>query len=188
MSRTQAICQLVAGATGWVSFDAICDGVLKRTEKHKRSIVSAQLGQLVELGKLKRRGARLAFEYHATKTTLLDLRKVNANGKPRNKTRMRAEARIPTRPKRLPAPKPAPKPQATPRAHQKMTIGRPASPAPVAAARVDRETVEQFLARGGRIQYLKPGESSETIALDARALNKRRKERLGITDPEPITD
>ena len=57
-----------------------------------------------------------------------------------------------------------------------------------AGPHAERETVEQFLARGGRIHYLKPGESSETLALDARALNKRRKERLGITDPNPITD
>lgn len=188
MSRALAICKVVAGTQGWVAFDAICAAVLKRAEKNKRSLVSAQLGQLVESGKLKRRGARLAYEYTATKTTLLDLRKVHANGKPRNKTRMRAAAALLPRPKRAPAPKPAPKPQAIPQAHQKMTIVKPAAPSPAAPARLPPETVEQFVARGGRIQYLKPGDSSETIAMDARALNKRRKERLGITDPDPITD
>lgn len=188
MSRALAICNAVAGAKGWVTFDAICSAVLKRAEKNKRSLVSAQLGQLVESGKLKRRGVRLAFEYSATKTTLLDLRKVTANGKPRDKTRARAETRTHTRPKHAATPKPAPKPQATPQAHQKMTIVKPAMPAPGAPAKAPRETIEQFLARGGRIQYLKHGESSETLAMDARALNRRRKESLGITDPEPITD
>jgi hypothetical protein len=187
MSRAQAICKLVATAAGWVKFDAVCSAVLKRTEQHKRSMVSAQLAQLVDAGKLKRRGVRCAFEYHATKTTLLDLRRVHANGKPRDKCAQPRRATPPPRATKAVAPKPEPKPQAIPKAQQKLTVSRPFAPT-AAPACAERETVEQFLARGGRIQYLKPGESSETLALDARALNKRRKERLGITDPNPITD
>ena len=189
MNRSQTICHTVAGASDWVTFDAICTAVLKRGERDKRSLVSAHLGQLVIAGKLKRRGARLSFEYHATKSTLLDLRKVHPNGKPKNKSAIRRPASTPAPRKAAPiehAPKAAPKPQAKPQQHQKLAV---AKPAPASAPRShERETVEQFLARGGRIQHLAPGESSETYALNAQVLNKRRKERLGITSPEPVTE
>jgi hypothetical protein len=53
----------------------------------------------------------------------------------------------------------------------------------------ERETVAEFLARGGRIQKLKHGECSSPLFESVRALNdKTMRHRLAVSDNDPDPD
>lgn len=162
-SISQAILRTVVAADGWATFEHICSTVLPAGNWRQRAAISARLGQFAEGGKLKRRGQPGAYQYHATKTSLLDLRKVNADGKPRQaKT-----AAVSVRARREPAPpaaRAAARAQAKPLPHQHMSI--PPPPARMTdppRSSVQRESVESFRARGGRIEILPLGAVSKPL-------------------------
>lgn len=170
MSRTQKILAFVAAARTPVDFDAICKaaGIKGST---LRPTVSTQLGQLVKAGKLKRTGEARNYRYTKTSITLVDRRKVDASGNARNRTQV-ARNRAPA--KKTAAAKVVRQVAAKleraahkPKPHQHISIPPPAphiTQAPRPAGR--RETVEEFLARGGKIQKLRAGEWSKPLHTD----------------------
>lgn len=198
MSRSQRILQCVADRAFPTLFDHVFQAVLAGEPERKgdvgslRSAVSAQLQQLVLAKKLRRTGTPGAYLYHATKLTLVDLRKVDAEGNARDKT---AKAR--PNAKRAPAKRTAPPPQqpavkaavarlVTIAVHKRDATKAVATPSP-APKRQAPETVEQFLARGGRIQHLRNGEVSrplEHIGLHEQA---RRRKTAGKKRAKPTT-
>lgn len=193
MSRAQRILQCVASRPFPCVFDMIFKAVRAgepeetRNSGSLRAAVSAQLKQLVDAKKLRRTGSAGAYLYHATRLTNVDLRKVDAEGKPRDKSAARRGRKAPAAAPpattrrtastaRLVSPK-AEKPAHKPLPHQHMTIApAPAPPTQPIRAAVQRESVEEFLARGGRIQRLANGVVSkplEHIGLHEQA--RRRK-------------
>jgi hypothetical protein len=186
----QAILRAVVAAAGWVAFDHVCNAVLPAGSWRKRAAISARLAQLVDARKLQRRGEPRAYEYHATKTSLLDLRKVTANATPRNTKALARAATRGTRAAPTPRPKAAQIVRGTPKpkAHQHIVI-TPA-PAPITqppkAAR-ERESVEAFLARGGRIQRLRNGDVSKPLTHIGLAAKQKApcRARDPATDPDP---
>lgn len=176
-SRSQRILQFVAGRPFPSVFEQIHDAVLAGEPKDKvrsagslRAAVSAQLHQLVTAKKLRRTGTPGAYLYHPTRTTLVDLRTHDEEGNPRvrsHTTRHKhaAAKRVP----KAAAPAARLVARATPRKtpgtrpdHQKFQIVPPAPP-PAPTRRVQPETVEEFLARGGRIQRLADGEVAHPL-------------------------
>lgn len=177
-SRAQRILQCVASRPFPCVFDMVFKAVRAgepedvRSNGTLRQAVSAQLKQLVDAKKLRRTGTAGAYLYHATKLTHLDLRRVDTDGMPRTKSRDRrpnAKPRPPAKPVVVRPPQPARVVAATPNPsagkparlpHQRLVIV-PVSPTPSAPKHPERESVEQFLARGGRIQKLAHGASSD---------------------------
>src|SRR5690606_22379391 len=115
-----------------------------------------------------------------------DRRKFDDKGRPRNRTALKrnsakaekaAEAkavRLVARKLERAAQKPLP--------HQHLVIA-PAPPAPTAAPRrqIQRETVEEFLARGGRIQHLANGEVSRPLKLNSLNAQQKRRRKAPAT-------
>lgn len=196
MSASQAILAAVAKKGGWATFDEVCTAVLPTSHWRKRAAISARLAQLVDAKKLRRRGEPRAYEYHATSTSFLDLRKVTANGKPRDtKAAARAAARG-TR--RSPTPTPTPKAKAVgqvvrgapkPKAHQHMVIAP--APAPITQptkAAVERESVDAFRARGGVIEVLANGVVSKPLKHIGAAAQQKRPKRARNPSLDPDTE
>lgn len=187
MNRSQTILHYVASQKTTAAFDEIFDHVqsglpVKEQKKLKRNAVNALVHQLVVNKKLHRTGKPRNYRYRVTAAAFVDVRRSSspiARAKPLEKARAAREAApapLPPKPVAKPAPAPATPPGARRAAASSRVTGlsRPAgvtnpAPAPVIAA----ETVEQFLAKGGRIQYLKPGESSGGLErLDAELAAK----------------
>jgi hypothetical protein len=161
MNRAQRILHFVAGRTTAATLSEIV-GAAEPAGPYGRfsAIVSAQLHGLVEDGKLARTGQPRAFLYAATATTLRDGRKIDHEGKPRNAVKT-ARARKPSKPAN-----PVPKPTARKSAHaiqpsQRIAITRLSVSVP--RHKGERETVEEFLARGGRIERLSRGAASRPV-------------------------
>lgn len=204
MSRAQRILQCVAERPFPSLFDHIFKAVQagepaeKRTSGSLRAAVSAQLQQLVLAKKLRRTGSAGAYLYHATRLTNVDLRKVDAEGKPRDKSAGRRGRKAPTTAQQVVAPQATPtarlvapkaeRPAHKPQPHQHMTIApAPTPPTQPSKPAAKRESVEEFLARGGRIQRLALGEVSrplEHIGLHEQA---RRRKAAGEQKRKPTT-
>lgn len=170
LNRAQRILHFIAGRKKPTSLQQIAKAVADpdaETTARFTTLVAAQLHQLTKNGKVKRAGKPMAYTYAASPRTLLDGRKFDREGKPR--VRKAPPARKP----RAPAPKPSaarePKPART------VDRGRIVDPRPrIGPPRRtgERETVEEFEARGGRVQKLKPGESSRPMYETARDLSQ----------------
>jgi hypothetical protein len=172
MNRAQRILHFVAGRTTAATLSEIV-GAAEPAGPYGRfsAIVSAQLHGLVEDGKLARTGQPRAFLYTATATTLRDGRKIDHEGKPRNAVKT-ARARKPPKPAT-----PPPKPAAHKAAHaiqpsQRIAITRVSVSAP--RQKGERETVEEFLARGGRIERLSRGAASRPVLQTKDAITAER--------------
>lgn len=186
-SRSQRILHYVANCKKPATLHAIATAVADcETAANFTAQIAAQLHQLTTAKKLKRTGAPRAYLYSATPRTLVDGRKFDSKGKLRDKTRNKPVA--PAR-SRTPAPKPtaATRGAAKPAPAQRIAVTRTSTRPPRFTG--ERETVAEFLARGGRIQKLKHGECSSPLFESVRALNdKTMRKRLAEADNDPDTD
>ena len=175
MSRAQSILHAVVARPG-MSPREIGDA-LGLNWKSSVGVVCATLQQLTKAGKLEFKGAMRARRYYATSDALVDRR-----FRTRAKAAKAAKPK-PARARKAAAPKSAsrirlgpPKPTA---AQQVQVVPkRPASNA--ATASKPFETVDSFLARGGRIQRLSHGASANPLRItraDIDAANWRRREQ-----------
>lgn len=194
MSRAQRILQYIAGCTKPATLAEITAAVAvgePRIDSPTRFnvTVAAQLCQLYGGKKVARHGVLGAFTYSATPLTLCDLRRVDRNGKPRKKSAQKCPKRA------QPKPGPAPIARAVPRTLGKVIatqstnqrLARANLGKPVPRRPGERETVEEFLARGGRIQKLAHGESSQPAYVDVRGQDLRamRKRLQKAIDDDP---
>jgi type IV secretory pathway VirB10-like protein len=138
-SRAQRLLQFLVTHPGGVSVRQLRDGVAPAASI---AHISAQVCQMVAAGKVRRTGQAMHYRFWPTSLSMLDLRSHDRAGKPRRQAKPQ-----PKKPK-----KPAPP----------LRIAARPSPPPPNINGAAPETVEQFLARGGRIQYCAPGESSQT--------------------------
>jgi hypothetical protein len=173
-NRTQRILRYIARSKKPVTHaKCVAIGEPDRPYHEVSPAIAAQLCSLAQAGKLKRFGKPRHHTYGPTPTTLIDERKAkNPNG-PRRST---AEAR--PKAKAKPAPRP-PKPTAAPKPK---LAAKPASASrqafanlrpPVTRAPGQRETVAEFEARGGVVQKLGHGESSQSAYIDVREQDLR---------------
>lgn len=147
------------------------------------SVMSALLQQLCKAGKLERKGKPRAYRYYPTDLSLLDMRSGKRMAKPPAKPK-------PARVRKAAVPKPAlsaRKPQPKPTAAQQLQIV-PKKPDVTTAAppRATRETVDEFLRRGGRIERLPNGASADPLRItraDIDAANWRRREQRNNESP-----
>ncbi len=188
MNRTQRILRFVAASKKPVTLPQVAAAVADGDTSPRYQVrIAATLCALHQCGKLERTGAPRAYRYTATARALVDGRKIDASGKPRNKsTQPRPRAT-----RGLGKPKPAtPAAAKAPRQvmdNQRFVITRGGARALRPAG--ERETVAEFLKRGGRIQKLKPGESSSPLFESVRELNaKTMRQRLAVADNDPDTD
>lgn len=195
LNRTQRILHYIARSKKRVTHaQCVAIGEPDRPYGEVSAAISAQLCGLVQDGKLTVAGPKGKRTYGPTATTLIDERKVkNPNG-PR---RPMAEPRPKAKPKPKPAPRPPkpaaaskPKPAPKPTSASRQAFANLRPPAPRAPG--ERESVAEFLARGGRIQKLAHGESSQPAYVDVRgqdlrAMRKRLHTALD-TDPANTTD
>lgn len=175
-SRAQRLAQYLATHPGGVSARQARDYV---DPAASMPVIAAQMCQLVIAGKARRTGAAMHTTYFPTPLTLVDKRKTP--------TRRARKAKAP---KPKPTPKPAPKKAARPKpAHRQQTQAQRLIFIKPARLTGNRETVAEFLARGGRIQKLKPGEASTPLFECVRALNdKSMRKRLVTADNDPEDD
>lgn len=183
MSRARTMIDYVIANPGCSSGD-ITDHLcaLEHTSKrqHMAATVSAQLSQQFARRKLRRTGQAMAYRWWPTKLSQVDLRSHTRDGKPK-------VAKPPTKPAAKRKPAPARKvAQVVRYASPMATKPKPASQVQVvdrtrkAAPRpngVHPETVEQFLARGGRIQRVGPNDAAQPLRFDhsqAQVPPKRR--------------
>ena len=138
--------------------------------------MSAQLHQLCVAKKLRRTGKPRAFLYYPTDDTLRDLRtgKRMVVKPTKAKPARKKPAAKPAAPKK---PRAAVKPTA---AQQVQVVAKPLAPPASTPKATPFETVEQFLARGGRIQRLPDGASATPLHItraDIDDANWRRREQ-----------
>jgi hypothetical protein len=157
-NRTQRMLQFICEQKVPVSLRRVVESVASPSDNITRLTVAVagQLLQQVQRKKLNRSGVAGDFRYSTNELTFLDLRSL-----PRPK-----RASVPHKP-RAPKPKPTPKPPV--RVTEPRTVTSTLPPRKPG----ERETVEQFLARGGRVQQLAHGESSRPPFEDLRALGAR---------------
>lgn len=178
-NRAQRILHFVAGCTEPATLAQIVAAAEPEGDYARYSkVVSVQLSGLVNDGKLMRIGALRAFTYLPTATTLVDGRAARRKVQPQ--PARKASKRKPVA--RKAAPVPAPKPQRPVPETRRFLVARP-GPRPAGV----RETVEEFEARGGRIQQLKHGECSGPVyenlrAIDQRSMRKRLAQAAGNDD------
>lgn len=199
LNRSQRILQFVAASKGPVTLAAISSAVAKgepQTENHKRlfALVSANVSVLLTARKLTRVGERGAYLYSTTATAFVDGRR-------------RAERPAKASPEAIPKPVPKATPQPPADRKRKDVLPPPTTPEPPPPPRPrsafvnlgnkprpagQRETVEEFEARGGRIQKLAHGESSRPPFENMRAVDqasmRRRLTTALDTDPANTTD
>lgn len=194
MNRTQRMLHFIANATKPVTLAEITAAAAidePHIEAHARFAVSvaAQLSQLVEKKKITRHGFLGAYTYTPTAIALVDLRKVDRSGMPRTTTQVKRAKRPASKPAAKPAPARDSKPVARTHA-QRLAQANLQPPTPRRPG--ERETVAEFLARGGRIQKLRHGESSQPAYIDVRAQDVRamraRLETALDTRPANTTD
>lgn len=181
MSRAKRILTFVAGRAKPVGFEGIFRAAEPDGGKDRRTGVSAQLCQLVLAKKLKRTGKPGAFLYAATPLTLVDRRLKAATTKSGARKRRladKAEASAPRAP------------------HTKLLMQRVPVEAIAPAKLTMRDQiaadVDAFLAHGGRIQQLRPGESAtplraaqeQYLASRKRGRDKQRAERAPELEPD----
>lgn len=191
MSRSQRILRAVAERPFPSMFDHIFQAVRagepeeNRDKGSLRAAVSAQINQLVNAKKLRRTGTPGAYLYYATRLTKIDLRTHDEDGNPRvRRGRAPAKGKAPARkaPAREPQARPAARFVATPvrrktagtrPADQSFHINPPAPP-PAPRSSAERESVEAFLARGGRIERLGNGDVSQPLKHIGRPAESKR--------------
>jgi hypothetical protein len=183
MSRAQRILQYVAGCTKPATLAEITAAVAigEPRSNHSRAStvnVAAQLCQLYGDKKLARHGvlSTAPTRYTSTPITLSDMRKDRSR-------RQAAHAAQEARKHGAPSQGPLRRSLAVPRilakgdAPQQQTLPQrlgPRQPQQAGTARPgERETVAEFEARGGRIQKLAHGESSQPAYVDVRAVDQR---------------
>lgn len=178
MSRAQRILQHVIANPGTTLHQIAQAVATNRAEQHNRFavLVSAQLHQLVKAGKLDRCGKKMAFAYTANARTRSDFRARVPKPKPPRVCK-------PVAVKRSAAPTPKQPRKVSPT--QRILPARPTIPR---RATAERETVADFLKRGGRIQQLKPGESSTPLYESVRVMNDRTMRKRLATEADPIDD
>lgn len=193
MTRAQRILRYIARCKKPAPLHAIAKAVATPDDArdHRyRTKVAAHLHQLLKADKLTRSGKPMAYTYAANDRTLVDGRKIDRDGLPRTRSQDRRQSRAKT-------PKPAPKKAAKrsaktaakPTGLQRFAITRTATGVGSGRAAGQRESVEEFLARGGRIQKLANGESSTPLFESVRALNdKSMRQRLASADNDPLDD
>jgi hypothetical protein len=162
----------------------------------RRVLMAATLSTLVKQRKLRRADVAGVTRYYATDTTLVDGRAAaNAVGKrrkPRAARSTEAVAVAKRQADRSHAVAKAKPPKAVPEsADTRPPLQRFCATQPAPALRPtkptdDAETVDQFLARGGRIDVLATGAVSRPLKFDHRAANEAswqaRLRRLAATD------
>lgn len=164
-NRAQRILHFVAGCTTPATLAQIVAAAEPGGEYRRYSkVVSVQLSGLVNDGKLNRIGTLRAYTYLPTATTLVDGRVARRKVKPQPprkpiKPKPAARKAAPVRERKPPRPVPE---------ARRFLVARP-TPRPAG----QRETVEEFEARGGRIQKLKHGESSGPAYENLRAIDQR---------------
>ena len=149
MSRAAQVAAYVAANPG-ADHATICQGIGIETVGERNS-VSATIATMLKGGRLRYDGrhARSGRCYYPTDTTLVDRRrKADGTLSPRQQQAANAIARIA---RQNAAPKP---PKPTPAAD--MTIVRKPEPPMKAPATVAPQTVDEFVAAGGRIEVLHP--------------------------------
>jgi hypothetical protein len=155
MNRAQRILHYVASCQSPASVSQIVDAVAKAEtsipDHAKYSVnVAAQLSEFAKNGKLERSGKYGAYRYTASPIALSDLRKTTRDGKVRNAAKLARAAK--PRPLSRPAAAAPPLKAAARTTPQRLALANIGTPAPRKPG--ERETVEQFLARGGRVQKL----------------------------------
>lgn len=186
-NRAQRILQFITGSMASVSLSEIAAAVAKdepQVENYKQYAlhVSAQLSQMHAAGKVARTGTSGSYRYCAASIE----KPAATEAKPSVKRAARAPAarkpKAAAPPKRPPAPKPT---QASRQAFANLRQPAPRLPG-------ERESVAEFEARGGRIQKLAHGESSQPAYADVRAVDRRsmrtRLQQALVTDPANTTD
>lgn len=163
-NRQQRICAFVARKPG-TDIGTILAYLLKSgTETRGRAAliktVSAQLLQITNAGKLRRTGKPMAYKYWPTAKTLVDQRTVATHRRGRKKKPAPVQAK-PAAVHAAPAPKRRPKPSQA--SQIRVAPAKPRLDAPIAPRGTPAQTVEQFLAAGGRIQRLQPHEVSQPL-------------------------
>lgn len=180
-NRAQRILHFVAGCTTPATLAQIVAAAEPGGDYRRYSkVVSVQVSGLVNDGKLERIGTLRAFTYLPTATTLVDGRVARRKVKPQpprqaSKHQPAARKAAPARVSKPKPPRPAPE-------SRRFLVARPAPRPPG-----ERETVAEFLARGGRIQKLKHGECSGPVyenlrAIDQRSMRKRLAQAAGNED------
>lgn len=194
MTRSQRILRYIARCKKPAPLHAIAKAVATPDDArdHRyRTKVAAHLHQLLKADKLTRSGKPMAYTYAANDRTLVDGRKIDRNGTPRTRSQER-------RPSRAQVVKPPSKPKAKPaRAKgaaktapaERFVITRTTTGAGSGRAAGQRESVQEFLARGGRIQKLANGATSTPMFESVRALNdKSMRKRLVAADNDSLDD
>jgi hypothetical protein len=193
MNRAQRILHYVASCQSPASVSQIVDAVAKAEtsipDHAKYSVnVAAQLSEFAKNGKLERSGKYGAYRYTASPIALSDLRKTTRDGKVRNAAKLARAAK--PRPLSRPAAAAPPLKAAARTTPQRLALANIGTPAPRKPG--ERETVEQFLARGGRVQKLAHGASSQPVYADVRAVDQRsmrtRLQKALDTEPANTTD
>ena len=185
-NRAQRILHFIAGCKTPATLAQIIAAAEPNGEYRKFStVVSAQLCGMVNDGKLTRTGKNKAFVYTATATTLLDGRKFDRNG-----VLIAAPKRTRAKVERKPAAKATAAAKPAHRVTDAQRFRIPAAAPKPPRHKSDRETVEEFVKRGGRIEQLQHGESSRPIYEAARDLNAMtmRKRLAEIADNDDTSD
>jgi hypothetical protein len=160
-SRTQRILRFIAASAAPVTHGAIVAELrTHQSDAHVKDLgnkVSAHLCGLVDAGKVKRTGVKHDYLYQRTPTTLSGATKQTAEP-PAKPARSAADhVQRPSEARTKPAPFVVPNAALTP--PRLGALGSEQIAADIAA----------FQRRGGRIQKLKPGESSQTVQAQQEA-------------------
>jgi hypothetical protein len=208
-SRAQQILRFLADLGRAAKLDEIVEGIAgaePKMSRHLSTMVAAQLGQLHNAGKLERFGTRCNFAYRPTAEALIDRRKTRTPAATATASQSMSVAK-PKPPEVAKAKAPrrkdaAPTPQAK-RPGEFRIIDRPA-PLVIPNANLTRPReaaldssriaadVAAFQARGGRVERLANGQTSQPTKcfLAAQAANRRRQhaDNDDSLDADDLTD
>jgi hypothetical protein len=185
MSRAASIIEAVRTAGGPVGLSDILTALepLRRQCGMKQDlwtrVITAQLHALAKRDKLRRSGQPRHYRYRLGPNADTDLRKRNRPGAAVPRVRPRKPA-PPPKPASRSKPRPAAKPD--PRTPTPRNTLPPIDLSPRPSAPAHKQTASErlaadvaaFLACGGRIQQLAPGESSEPLYQNIRELDDKR--------------
>lgn len=166
-NRTQRLLAFVISTPGARSGEitahlAACEP--KRPGLRLEQAVVAQLSQQVSNGKLRRTGERMHYRYWPTKTTQLDLRRFDRDGKARTKS---VDARTPkAKAEAKPKPSPTPKATFTREAPPPFRIKKCRVASAIASTGDVSADVSAFIAAGGKVQKLDRHEASQGLRFD----------------------
>ena len=185
MTRAEAIREFIASRRSPATIGEIQIGLedqrqIERVDRDKFAArVGAQISQLMKAGKLVRTGLLGSYRYALAPDGNVDRRLRPANTKSTARKRRKADK-----------PEPAPAPRMTRPAHTRLVLpNQPSQTAPPklnASDQIARD-VAAFLAQGGHVEHLPPGQSANPTRawLEANGLAKPRKPRK---HPTPTTD